>query len=558
MAYIVAIGIAFFCSYVAFKLKSSRGIRYLGIALIFMGIWILSYVLSLASTDFGFKIIMLCSEFGGLIASVFFWYIFVIHYTQYNHLLKKWVLVALAFIPVVTFIEILTIPYHNFFYEDVKMELTGGLWVLSKTYGPGFYVWVGYGYFLLVSSFFIVFFKMISLPRKYRRQILPLAVAVAISIVPNVLYIIGFNPIHPLDISSLSFVFVGSIMLYSVFRQNFLDIVPVAYSSVVEKSKIGILILDNQNRMLDINFAAKKIFEADSMNLIGRSIEEIWPEYKSFMPDVDDDTDHEREVSFGSKIYEIKISPLYEKNDDIAGRTVVLWDVSQLKEALNELDAYAHTVAHDLKSPIGNMMGWAELLKNTISEKEPREMADQIISNGLKINSIINEILKLAKIRELDVSQMSPVDLAAVVEQAISRSIDDSERANVQLKVQETWPELNGNPIWIEEIWANLISNAYKYGGDPPFIQIGCDRSDQFIRFWVRDNGDGISAEDQEKLFLKFSELHADQGKAGGHGLGLSIVHRIVEKLGGQVWVESESNSGSTFYFTLPVNVSTL
>jgi two-component system, sensor histidine kinase and response regulator len=103
----------------------------------------------------------------------------------------------------------------------------------------------------------------------------------------------------------------------------------------------------------------------------------------------------------------------------------------------------------------------------------------------------------------------------------------------------------------VAEVWANYLSNAIKYGGDPPRAELGADLpADGRVRFWVRDNGPGLSPEDQARLFAPFERLH--QVRAQGHGLGLSIVRRIVEKLGGEVGVESAVGQGSTFWFTLP------
>ena len=113
------------------------------------------------------------------------------------------------------------------------------------------------------------------------------------------------------------------------------------------------------------------------------------------------------------------------------------------------------------------------------------------------------------------------------------------------------WPIASGYAPWIEEVWVNYVSNAIKYGGRPPHIELGATRqANDTIRFWVRDNGGGLTLEEQSRLFTAFTRLH--QARAKGHGLGLSIVKRIIEKLGGTVGVESEIGAGSTFYFILP------
>ena len=127
------------------------------------------------------------------------------------------------------------------------------------------------------------------------------------------------------------------------------------------------------------------------------------------------------------------------------------------------------------------------------------------------------------------------------------------EEYQAQIRYPQHWPVALGHAPWIEEVWTNYLSNGIKYGGQPPRLQLGATAcSDGMIRFWVRDNGPGLTPEEQAQLFMPFTQL--DQARALGHGLGLSIVRRILEKLGGQVGVESEGvpGEGCRFWFTLP------
>ena len=118
------------------------------------------------------------------------------------------------------------------------------------------------------------------------------------------------------------------------------------------------------------------------------------------------------------------------------------------------------------------------------------------------------------------------------------------------LVLPPSFPLVWGHYTWVEEVWVNYISNAIKYGGEPPHIELGSTPQGEMICFWVKDNGNGIEPANIADLFVPFQRF--DTHKARGHGLGLSIVQRIVEKLGGEVGVESEIGKGSRFWFTLP------
>ncbi len=224
-----------------------------------------------------------------------------------------------------------------------------------------------------------------------------------------------------------------------------------------------------------------------------------------------------------------------------------------LQERNAELDTFAHTVAHDLKNPVNAVRGFAELLLMTygqMAEADLKKSIKRIVQAGYKIEGIINELMLLAGLRQQVVKPV-PLDMAEIVEETMARLASLIEDYEGEFVMPDSWPIAKGYGPWIEEIWANYMSNALKYGGEPPRVELGAtERDDGMISFWVRDNGTGISQEEQQRLFTPFTRL--EQVRAKGHGLGLSIVRRIVEKLGGEAGVESEIGRGSVFSFTLP------
>jgi signal transduction histidine kinase/DNA-binding response OmpR family regulator len=228
----------------------------------------------------------------------------------------------------------------------------------------------------------------------------------------------------------------------------------------------------------------------------------------------------------------------------------------QLQARNEDLDAFAHTVAHDLKDPLGRIIGFAETLKKLcdegagIPDEELRRYLHIVAQSGRKMNRIVDELLLLAGVRRMKV-EMRPLDMASVVAGALQRLADMMEEHRAEVILPKTWPVALGYGPWVEEVWVNYLSNGFKYGGRPPRVELGATvQSDGQVCFWARDNGPGIPPEAQTRLFIPFTRL--DQVRAEGYGLGLSIVRRIVEKLGGQVGVKSEVGQGSVFTFTLP------
>ena len=226
----------------------------------------------------------------------------------------------------------------------------------------------------------------------------------------------------------------------------------------------------------------------------------------------------------------------------------------ELEATNQELRAYSHTIAHDLKSPLNSIILRSEIVTGNFAAQMPPkalEVINGIHESSTKMNEMIDQLLWLAKLRNVN-NTLVPVNINIVASAALRRFSHLTEA--MQVEVQPDLPGALGHAQWIEEVFANLISNAIKYmGSDNPAPRITLHGSvcDGVGRYEVQDSGIGIAPADQAHLFEMFTRLNVVQVE--GLGLGLSIVHRIVTKLNGKVSVESTPGVGSTFIFTLPL-----
>lgn len=238
----------------------------------------------------------------------------------------------------------------------------------------------------------------------------------------------------------------------------------------------------------------------------------------------------------------------YHKNLALQG------EVQQREQMIADLDAYAASVAHDLRNPIGVIAAYSEILVDDLEgriDENSFKFLENIRAAAYKMDEIVSALLSLAKARK-DEIMPRVVDMNRVLQEVQSRIQELVIENQATLNISSSLPPALGDDTWLEEVWMNYLTNAMKYGGSPPHITIGATPLENgFIQYWVKDNGNGLSPQEQEKLFRKYERL--SQRKIEGHGLGLAIVKTIVEKLGGQVGVTSSGipGEGATFSFTL-------
>ena len=217
------------------------------------------------------------------------------------------------------------------------------------------------------------------------------------------------------------------------------------------------------------------------------------------------------------------------------------------------LSDFAQTVAHDLKSLISAITGFSELLEQeyeNLSAQDRQASMNKVKETGFKMDDIINELLFLARAKREDVV-MRTIDLKIAVQEALQRLQRKIDATGAKIVVGELDKRVQGHQPWIEEVIYNLLSNALSHGGKQLTVRIDTESSaGEMSRVRIIDNGDGMS-EDQLRVLLEQPE-ELPYNWVKGHGLGLSIVHHVLEKLDSSLQIQCVENEGCCFSFLLP------
>ena len=225
----------------------------------------------------------------------------------------------------------------------------------------------------------------------------------------------------------------------------------------------------------------------------------------------------------------------------------------QLKARNTDLDAFARGVAHDLKNPLTTIIGMAALLgadSQIHATDDAAESVQAILQSGERANEIIDGLLLLHGIQHESLSATS-VDTDATVDTALETLAGAVAAHQAVVTRNAALPTVKAHGPWLIQVWINLIGNAIKYGGSPPVVDVAAHMtSDEMVRFDISDNGAGIAPDDRERIFNEFER--AATTDIDGHGLGLAIVNRVVDRLGGETGVDSAPDGGSVFWFTVP------
>jgi light-regulated signal transduction histidine kinase (bacteriophytochrome) len=226
-----------------------------------------------------------------------------------------------------------------------------------------------------------------------------------------------------------------------------------------------------------------------------------------------------------------------------------------VRAANQEIDALTFSIAHDLRTPLLHIDGFAQLLQTStgaVLDRESRDHLDRIIGAARTMSDLIGALVDYSRVNSVELA-MGEVDLEDVLNEALEVVRPWSNGRSIQWH-RTRLPAVHGDENLLRQVFVNLVSNAVKYTRprDPAVIEIGTlAQQAREVMVFVRDNGVGFDPKYSSRLFSPFQRLHADDAFRG-LGMGLAKVRRIVARHGGRVWTQAQVGEGATFFFSLP------
>jgi signal transduction histidine kinase len=228
---------------------------------------------------------------------------------------------------------------------------------------------------------------------------------------------------------------------------------------------------------------------------------------------------------------------------------------AELRTINKQMETFCYSMSHDLKAPLRGIQAFSQILADDHGPSlndEAKDCVKRIRDSATRMNSLVNDLLEYSRVSTAKIS-MAPIDLSKITQEVVRLFSTEIEEEHASIEVQPDLGVVLGHEATLIQVMLNLISNALKYGklGVAPVLHIRSERRNNHIRVLVEDNGIGIAAEYQQKVFEIFERV-PDSDRHTGTGVGLAIVAKSIERLGGTLGVESTPGVGSTFWFQLP------
>jgi signal transduction histidine kinase len=514
--------------------------------------WALCYAVQLASADLATQVLITTIEYPAIATAPVAFLLVVLCYTGYEHLLNRRNVAALFIIPALVVFLVATNPYHHLYYTTFTAGTLYGAVIWNFAHGPLFWIQAGYAYLCIGLAFLLIASRFFTSPAIYRQQIIILFLAAGIPVLANMVYLFGPVPFPGVDITPFTFTMMGIFMALGIFRFQLFSLAPVAYPVIFTAIDDGIIVLDRNDRISELNPAAQKIIRDTGRSPIGEPIAAVLPPYLIASLICDDPgtaTAWHAAVTGNdgvSRDYEVTCREIKTRVGGYNGRLVMFRDETEKLKARQaiemtnrKLNLLSSITRHDMQNKLTALGGFLELAK---AEKD-EAVVRTYLSHMEKITRVFQEELEFTRdYQDLGVQAPAWQEVAAIIREKESHL--PTQDVHREIAIQPKTLEIYADPL-LGKVFYNLIDNSLRYGGDRmTAIHITSHEEGGAFVLVFADNGVGIPAKDKPRLFTK--------GFGKNTGLGLFLSREILAITAISITENGEPGKGARFEITVP------
>lgn len=477
-------------------------------------------------------------------------------FTGYDKWIRNKKIFLLAIIPTIIILLVWSDRLYGMVRYDIHMDYSGEFPVIAKKYGPAFFIHGTYSHFLNIAAGLILLRAIFVKNTVYRKQVVALLIGVSFIVVPNILYISGVSSIKRFDITPVFFGPAGLIMCWSIFRYKMFDLVPLARATVIENMDAGMMVLDLQNRILDLNPAFEDIIGLNASKISAMKAEKVCSDIPALAIACKDWTITHSEFSINTgglpRVYEVFLSPVADKKGILTGRLLVTYDITDKKREQQEhlqqqwrlaVMEERERVVRDMHDNLGQVLGFINLQAQGI-RKELMNADIGIVSD--KLDKLV-EITQSAhnEIREYIRNVRNSVDMEKNFIDTLKKDIlrfEEQTGINVNLQIpDELSCEMLKPNVWVNmlNIVKEAMNNVRKHA-EAQNVKVSFSFVQHELCAAVEDDGKGFDTlKNRSSIKTKF---------------GLDIMRERASEIGGRVDINSVAGKGSRVLLCVPVN----
>jgi signal transduction histidine kinase len=542
-------------------------------------IWVLGTAFEVGATNLNTIILFGKIEYLGVVTTGVLWLLFTLNFSGSSWWKRSALIIPLCLVPLFTLIMIWTNDSHGLIWSRVSFTTSQLGSIANWEHGKLFWLNPIYQYLLYLAGLVIMLRFGLIRPRRQLKQISALLCGTFIPFIGNIIYTTGSSPLKGFDFTTFC-IFIGAIVYtITIFNLKFLNVIPVAYETLVHSIPEGILVLDEQDQVIETNSTASAFLRQKSSALIGLNLNKALSVLNiRIHTDGPSDPDEISKTSDRNTVHLlVKKVDLLNKRKQLIGKLVMLTDITDLTNTQHKLESllneerelrgklemeiqkrsqYTRAIVHELRTPLTSIIASSDLLEDQIKEKLNAALVKNVQRSALNMEKRVNELFELAR-GEMGLLTIEavPMDMTVLIKQVVSEI--QPVAANQGIALSADLPNstliVMGDQGRLRQVLINLLSNALKYTQQGQIIIKAVTDAGGVALIQVEDSGKGIQASEMGTLFNPYERTLNEKWKSSGLGIGLALCKIYIELHHGIIRAESQVGKGTTISFSLPL-----